>query len=153
MPLEFFNRNFGRHLVDQTGDSVADARRALSGGHNMAKGGTPQRIASGWAVIAEGLATLQFKLAASGIQYSDATRYEAFLAALEGFSGPLMFLEFDKRPIPVSNLFRTHDIRCVKICSPRGVETFDWTKPPEKTSGKTHKVLWRMKHEPAKVKR
>ena len=52
--LTFFNDNFGRHLVEQGDDPVANARRALSSGHRMKKGGMPQRIASGWAIIRPG---------------------------------------------------------------------------------------------------
>jgi hypothetical protein len=33
----------------------------------------------------------------------------------------------------------------VRICSSGGVETFDFTVPPEKDGCKTHKVLWKMK--------
>lgn len=144
--LAFFNENFGRHLVDQTGDPVADARRALSSGHRMKKGGGPQRIASGWAVIRPARSTMQFELAADGIDYSKQTRYEAFLAELENWDGtPRMFIEFAKRPVPVGNLFRTFDLRQVRICSPGGVETFDFTKAPEKDGSKTHKVLWKLK--------
>ncbi len=146
--IEFFNHYFGRHLVDQTGDAVADATRALSSGHKMAKGGLPQRIASGWAVISEEASTLQFKLAATGLRYGDQTRYEAWLDALEGFSGkPVMLIEFDKKPVPVANLFRTHDLRAVQVCSPGGVERFDFTKEPTPESGKAHKVLWKLKLE------
>lgn len=145
--LSFFNDNFGRHLVEQTGDPVADARRALSSGHKMKKGGTLQRIASGWAVIRPGKSTMQFELAAEGVEYSKQTRYEAFLAELESWdnSSPRMFIEFTKKPVPVGNLFRTFDLRQVRICSSGGVETFDFTQPPEKDGCKTHKVLWKMK--------
>ena len=146
--LEFFNQYFGRHLVAQTGHAVADATRALSSGHAMAKGGNPQRIASGWAVISEGGSTLQFKLAATGLNYGDQTRYEAWLDALEAFNGkPVMLIEFDKKPVPVANLFRTHDLRAVHICSPGGYELFDFTKEPTLESGKAHKVLWKLKLE------
>ena len=87
----------------------------------MAKGGTAQRIASGWAVISEDVSTLQFKLAATGLSYGGQTRYEAWLDALEAFSGkPIMLIEFDKKPVPVTNLFRTHDLRAVQVCSPGG---------------------------------
>lgn len=144
--LNFFNDNFGRHLVEQTGDLVADAQRALSSGHQMKKGGAPQRIASGWAVIRAGRSTMQFELAAAGIDYSRQTRYEAFLAELQAWDGtPRMFIEFAKRPVPVTNLFRTFDLRQVRICSPTGVETFDFTRPPEKDGSKTHKILWKLK--------
>ena len=146
--LEFFNQYFGCHLVAQTGHAVADATRALSSGHAMAKGGNPQRIASGWAVISEGGSTLQFKLAATGLNYGDQTRYEAWLDALEAFNGkPVMLIEFDKKPVPVANLFRTHDLRAVHICSPGGYELFDFTKEPTLESGKAHKVLWKLKLE------
>lgn len=146
--LEFFNAYFGSHLVPQTGQPLADATRALSGGHAMAKGGAPQRIASGWAVIKATASTLQFKLAAEGLQYSDATRYEAWLDALCAFDGtPVMLLEFDKKPIPIGNLFRTHDLRAVHICGPTGVERFDFTQEPTPESGKAHKVLWKLKLE------
>lgn len=144
--LQFFNDNFGRYLVEQTGEPVADARRALSSGHRMKKPGMPQRIASGWAVVRPGKSTMQFELAAEGIDYSKLTRYEAFLAELEQWDNtPRMFVEFAKRPVPVDNLFRTFDLRQVRICSPGGVETFDFTKPPEKDGCKTHKVLWKLK--------
>lgn len=146
--LEFFNQYFGRHLVEQTGNAVADATRALSSGHTMAKGGAPQRIASGWAVISEDASTLQFKLAATGLSYGDQTRYEAWLDALEKFtSKPVMLVEFDKKPVPVANLFRTHDLRAVHICSPGGTEFFDFTQEPTAESGKAHKVLWKLKLE------
>ncbi len=142
--IEMFNSSFGRHLVNQTGNGLADAERALSSGHQMAKGGTAQRIASGWAVITRTGATLQFKLAARGINYSDQTRYEAFAAVLDHWKGePVILIEFDKRPVPVANLFATHDLRAVRICSCKGVETFDYTVAPEKDGCKTHKVLWR----------
>ena len=146
--LEFFNQYFGRHLVAQTGHAVADATRALSSGHAMAKGGSPQRIASGWAVVSAGGSTLQFKLASTGLHYGEQTRYEAWLDALEAFKGePVMLIEFDKKPVPVANLFRTHDLRAVHVCSPGGCELFDFTKEPTVGSGKAHKVLWKLKLE------
>jgi hypothetical protein len=144
--LQFFNDNFGRHLVEQTGDLAADARRALSSGHVMKKAGVPQRIASGWAVVRPGTSTMQFELAANGIEYSKQTRYEAFLRELDSWdSSPRMFIEFAKRPVPVGNLFRTFDLRQVRICSATGVETFDFTKPPGNDGSKTHKILWKLK--------
>lgn len=144
--LQFFNGYFGRHLVPQTGNQQMDATRALSSGHKMAKGGAPQRIASGWAVITDSGSTLQFKLAATGLSYSEKTRYEAWLDALSSFdTKPVMLLEFDKKPVPVANLFRTYDLRAVQVCSPGGVELFDFTNEPTPMSGKVHKVLWKLK--------
>ena len=147
--LEFFNQNFGRHLVSQSGVAAADAQMALSSGHSMAKGGASQRIASGWAIVREGASTLQFKLAAQGLMYSDATRYVAWLAAIESFMGePMMLLEFDKKPIPIGNLRRTFDLRHVCICSPSGIEAFDWTKAP---TTKAHRTLVKLKLEREKL--
>lgn len=144
--LTFFNQNFGRFLVEQTGQPAQDAQRALSSGHAMRKGGHPQRIASGWAIVRPGRPTMQFALAADGIDYSTQTRYEAFLAELDAWDGtPRIFIEFDKKPVPVKHLFVTYDARAVRICSPKGTETFDFTTPPEKDACKTHKVLWKLK--------
>lgn len=151
--LDFFNDNFGRFLVAQTGDAAVDARAALSSGHTMKKGGAPQRIASGWAVIrAERPSTMQFQLAATGLEYSKQTRYEAFLAELENWQSdtPRIFIEFSKKPVPVFNLFRTFDLRQVRICASGGVETFDFTVAPEKNGCKTHKILWNLKQQGGK---
>ena len=144
--LSFFNDHFGRYLTAQTGAASADAQRALSSGHAMLKGGAPQRIASGWAIVRPGQSTMQFELAAKGIAYSRQSRYEAFRAELDRWDGtPRMFIEFDKKPVPVANLFVTYDLRAVRICSPKGCETFDYTRPPDKDGAKTHKVLWKQK--------
>ena len=144
--IELLNQTFGRHLVPQTGDAVADAQAALSSGHAMAKGGTKQRIASGWAIIKPDGATLQFKLAAKGIKYADKTRYEAFAELLDKWDGtPAILMEFDKKPVPVGNLFITYDLRAVRVCSAKGVETFDYTVEPEKDGCKTHKVLFKQR--------
>ena len=144
--IELLNQTFGRYLVPQTGDAVADAQAALSGGHAMAKGGTRQRIASGWAIIRPEVATMQFKLAAPEIKYEEKTRYEAFAELLDNWNGkPAILMEFDKKPIPVGNLFITYDLRAVRVCSPKGVETFDFTVEPEKDGCKTHKVLFKQR--------
>lgn len=151
--LDFFNRIMGQHLVSQTGNALADAQRALSGGHKMAKGGAQQRIASGWAVVSDQGAVLQFKLAAKGITYSDSTRFDAWLDCLEKFDGgPVMLIEFDKKPVPVGNLARTFDLRHVVICGPKGMEVFDWTQAPDPINGsRCHKILWRLKAEREKA--
>jgi len=78
--LKFFNDNFGRYLTGQTDSPATDAQRALSIGHRMRKGGLPQRIASGWAIVRPGRPTMQFELACDDIDYSKQTRYEAFQA-------------------------------------------------------------------------
>ena len=149
--IEFFNKNFGRHLVEQTGDPLADASRALSSGHQMAKGGTAQRIASGWAVITDKGSTLQFKLAAKGLRYSEQTRYEAWLEALENWTGePLLLIEFDKKPVPAGNLTRTFDLRAVAVCSPTGVQVFDWTQEPGPDAPLAQRALWNLKTKLAK---
>lgn len=151
--LDFFNANFGRLLTAQTGNPAADAQRALSSGHATRKGGKSQRIASGWAIVRPGRPTMQFELAAAGIDYSRLTRYEAFMAELENWDGtPRIFLEFEKKPVPISNVFVTHDLRAVRICSPKGVETFDYTQPPAKDGTKTHKVIWKQREQRGEIK-
>lgn len=147
--LTFFNENFGRHLVPQTGDPLADAARALSASH-ATKTNSFSRLSSGWAIVRPGQSTVQFELAAPGFQYSKLTRFEAFLAELEAWDGtPRIFMEFDKRPLPILNVFRTFDLRQVRICTPKGVETFDFTQPATETSSRVHKRLWALKKERA----
>ena len=149
--FEFFNRGLGRHLQTEAMEITDDtpsheaAHRVLSANHTSAKG-TSSRLGSGWAVITPGEAVLQLKLnapATDGLNYSDATRYEAFLKVLENWTGePVMFLQFDKKPLPADNLFITADLRCVRVCGPKGVETFDWTQPPPEKGGSTcHRIL------------
>lgn len=144
--IELFNQSMGRHLVEQSDDPIDNARRALSTGHEMLKDGKPQRIASGWAIVRPDKTTMQFKLKANGIEYSDATRYEAFAELLDNWDGtPAILIEFDKKPVPVKNLFITYDKRHVRVCSPKGVENFDYTVPPEKDGSRVHKVLFKQK--------
>jgi hypothetical protein len=149
--LEFFNHSMGRHLVKQTGNPLADANRALGSGHAMADKPIAQRIASGWAIVRESDTTMQFKLAARGLRYSTETRYEAWLAALESFDGsPVIFVEFAKKPVPASNMTRTFDLRAVSICTPVGVDTFDWTVEPGPMASKNQRALWNLKAKMAK---
>jgi hypothetical protein len=142
---EFFNAGLGRHLVDQIGAPHEAARRALSSTHKLAKGGE-NRITSGWAIVRPDSALLQQKLAAKGITYDDRTRVDAFLDELRNWDGtPRLFLMFDKKPIPISNLFLTADLRAVRICSPKGVETFDFNAEPGQEAGDIQKILHRRK--------
>jgi hypothetical protein len=142
---EFFNAGLGRHLVSQDGAPHDTARRALSGAHKLAKGGE-NRITSGWAIVRPDGALLQQKLAAKGIIYDDRTRLDAFLDELRNWDGTArLFLMFDKKPIPISNLFLTADLRAVRICSPKGVETFDFNAKPGLEAGGIQKALDRRK--------
>lgn len=142
---EFFNAGLGRYLVDQHGASHQAAHRALSSNHKLSKGGE-NRITSGWAIVRPDGASLQQKLAASGITYDDRTRVEAFLDELNGWDGtPRLFLMFDKKPIPIANLFLTADLRAVRICSPKGVETFDFNAEPGPEAGAIQKAIHRRK--------
>src|SRR5258708_39703834 len=124
---EFCNAGLGKHLVAQGGEPYQAAQRALSSNHKLAKGGE-NRITSGWAIVRPDGAVLQQKLAATGITYDARTRIEAFLDELKGWDGaPRLFLMFDKKPIPIAHMFLTADLRAVRICSPKGVETFDFS--------------------------
>lgn len=142
---EFFNENFGRHLVDQSGDPWEAAHRCLNAYHQRALG-TTGRLGSGWAIIKQGKGIVQLKLAADGLIYDDRTRYEAFLDELENWTGePVILLVFDKKPLSISNLFITADLRAVRICTPAGVQTFDWTKEPTSDSPSYHRIMYKQK--------
>jgi len=143
--IEFFNQYFGRHLTEQTGDAFLDAQTALSKSHPL-RSGKISRLASGWAIVRPGRSSLQLEVKCSGIDVvgNGINRFEAFLADLREWSGePRLYLTFDKRPVPVPNLFLTHDTRCVRICSPTDVETFDFTQQPSADAGDVHRILYR----------
>ena len=143
--FEFFNAGLGRHLVPQSGAPHQAAQRAISSEHKLA-GGKENRITSGWAIVRPDGALLQQKLAAAGITYDDRTRVEAFLDELLRWDDtPRLFLMFDKKPIPIENLFLTADLRAVRICSPQGVETFDFNAEPGPDAGGIQKAMYRRK--------
>jgi hypothetical protein len=144
---QFFNQNFGKFLTAQTNQPHMDAWRALSSNHAL-QGGGQSRLVSGWAIIRPTGATLQTKLAASGIEYdaNGRTRFEAFSEELAAWDGtPRMFLLFDKASIPIANLFMTLDLRAVRVCSPGGVETFDYTQEAPPSAGKIQRNLEKLR--------
>ena len=153
---EFFNQGLGRHLINdriKVGDDAPAhelAGAVLSGSHQLASG-SMSRLGSGWAVVREGEAIIQLKLEVKegdGLYYSDLTRYEAWLNVLENWDGrPVILMQFAKKPMTTGNLFITADLRCVRICGPKGVETFDWTQPPGDDAGMVQKILWKQKQE------
>lgn len=105
---------------------------------------------SGWAIIRPTVVTMQQKLAVEGIQYDDRTRFAAFADELAVWdNSPRMFLLFDKSPIPIANLFMTLDLRAVRICSPTGVETFDYTQPAPATAGVVQRNLEKLRSKDA----
>jgi len=143
--FQFFNENFGCFLVKQTNVPHMDASEALSKNHPLQKGGQ-NRIVSGWAIIRPTGAVMQQKLAVDGITYDDRNRYEAFGDELANWDGsPRIFLEFDKKPIPIANVFMTVDLRSVRICSPKGTATFDYTRALDQTSHPFHKSIERVR--------
>jgi hypothetical protein len=148
--FEFFNENFGRHLVEQTGEPYQATARALSSNHQLAKG-TSGRLASGWAIVKPSTATIQLKLAAEGLHYDDRTRYEAILEELDSWDGqPTLFMIFDKSPLSISNLFLTVDLRAVRVCTPSGVQTFDYTTAPSNAAPEFHRILFKMRNKNAR---
>ena len=148
--FEFFNENFGRHLVEQDGAPYQAAARALSSSHKMLKG-TSSRLASGWAIVKPGNATIQLKLAYPSLSYDVRTRFEAMLEALENWDGqPTLFLTFDKSPLSISNIFLTVDLRAVRICMPSGVQTFNYMLDASETSPQFYKILAKMRNRNAR---
>ena len=142
---EFFMANFGRHLIDAEGLTPAQgAEKALSSNHTTIKG-TPSRLSSGWAIVRPGTSSLQLKLRAPGIAYDDRTRVEAFMEELETWDGksPRIFLEFDKAPVSIANLFITVDRRLVRICSPKVVASFDLSVEPDASASVIQRAIWK----------
>ena len=139
--FDFFNDNFGSLLVEQGNDPFENAAKALRSSHPLASGKS-SRLGSGWAIVKEKNAVVQLKLAATGITYDDRTGSEAIFDALENWDDqPIIFMVFDKPPLPISNLFLTVDLRAVRICTPRGVYTFDYTLEPTENSPQFYKTL------------
>jgi hypothetical protein len=142
---EFFMEYFGRHLIDAQGLTAAQgAEKALSSNHKTIKG-TLSRLSSGWAIVRPGDSSLQLKLAAKGLQYDNRTRLEAFVEELVAWDGksPRIFLEFDKAPVSISNLFITVDRRLVRICSPKNVAAFDMSVAPTDASPIIQRAIWK----------
>ncbi len=125
----FFIEHFGRHLLRPTGDNLVDTERVL----NMSftnRAGKPQRLAAGWAVLSPRGSRLQLDIPAQGIETGAAgTRFDAFAAALRE-PLPAMLLAFDKKPLGIDQLFVTHDLRSVRVCTKDGGETFDMSAEP-----------------------
>jgi hypothetical protein len=143
---DFFNEHFGRHLVEQHGTPQQATQRCLSASHRLAKG-TASRL-TGWAVIRPGDSRFQAKLAVNveGMRVCEQTRYQAWMHALDTWDGtPMLLLEFDKTITPAGNLFLTADLRAVRICGPKSVETFNWIEPPAESAGKHQRKLWKDK--------
>ncbi len=147
--FEFFVENFGKYLVNCDGlTPSAAAWKALSSNHKLQKG-TESRLTSGWAIVRPTKSTVQLKLAASGLNYDERTRIEAFQEELATWDRkePRIFLMFDKAPVPISNLFMSVDRRLIRICSPAGVESFDADSEPTIDSGGIQKALWKRKNQ------
>jgi len=149
--FEFFHNSFGKHLTNKTNKLHMDAWRALSSNHPQqkknAKGEHSScRLISGWAIVRPDNTLLQQKLAATGLTYDDRNRFNAFFHELQSWDGsPRIFLTFDQSPVPIANLFMTLDLRAVRICSPSGVETFDYTTAAPSNAGTIGASLHRMK--------
>ena len=143
--FEFIQQNFAKHLIELSGDPVVDTEAVLTA--NVPMVGKPARLASGWGIIKDGGATVQLKVAGDKhIKGGDTrTRFEAWFDELQNFSGPTLFIEFDKKPISLDQVFLTFDTRAVRICSKNGVETFDWTSEPDEDAGKVFKILHKMR--------
>tara|TARA_Y100000589_G_scaffold306881_1_gene322019 strand:+ start:545 stop:1009 length:465 start_codon:yes stop_codon:yes gene_type:complete len=149
--FEFFNKNFGKYLTEQTNRPHMDAWHALSKSHPMInkEGKKSSSRLGGWAIIRSGSVITQFNSIEDAIVHDTRTRFEAFEDELNKWDGsPRIFLSFDKAPIPIANLFMTVDLRAVRICTPGGVEAFDYTKPTSENSGVFQRNIekWRIKN-------
>jgi hypothetical protein len=131
--FEFFREHFGRHLVQPTNQAHVDAWKVLSSTYSVqnAQGKVVKsRLSSGWAIVRPGYSSTQINLMNKEILVSDMTRFEAFARELQEWDGePRIFITFDKAPLPIAHLFMTVDLRSVRVCTPGGVETFDFLHP------------------------
>jgi len=147
--FEFIARNFGKVVLPNglTNDPVRDSANALTMNHRLTTGNTSRL--TGWLVVYNGGSICQAKLAAKGVESGDErTRFQAFAEELDNRQGPLCLLTFTKATINLSNVYLTFDPRVTRVCSPEGVETFDWTTVPGEDSG----VAFRNMHK-ARLKR
>ena len=125
----FFMEYFGRYLIKATGDDLVDTERVLNVSFTN-RAGKPQRLAAGWAVVSPRGSRLQLDIPVQGIETGGAgTRFDAFAAALRE-PLPAMLLAFDKKPLGIDQLFVTHDLRAVRVCTKDGGETFDLAVDP-----------------------
>lgn len=144
----FFYENFGRYFdASQSNKSHMDVSNVIRGSYPLKEkdkvGNTRYtRLAFGWAIIRPGESSIKLDLDIPGISYDSRTESMAFLEELKNWdNNPRMFLLFGKAPILISNLFLTLDQRAVRICSPKGTETFDFTQSPDDTKSDFHKRL------------
>lgn len=142
---EFFMENFGRHLVNAGELTPAQGTELALSSNHVTVTGSSSRLSSGWAIVRPGMSSLQLKLAAKGIAYEDRTRLEAFVDELVSWDGesPRIFIEFDKAPVSISNLFITVDRRLVRICSPKGVSSFDMGVEPGDSATIIQRAIWK----------
>lgn len=147
--FDFIQMNLARHLLPELSeDPVRDTITVLTMNHQVLSKQnkiSPSRL-TGWAIVGPNASILQanVQVVAEGITTGDQrTRYEAWADALSNFEGPLCLIQFTKAAFNISNLYLTHDTRVTRICSPEGVETFDFTQVPEKHSGVAHKNIYK----------
>lgn len=131
--FQIITAGFARHILGNrmTGDPVVDSLRSLTMNHELKKG-TTSRLGK-WAIFRESGATLASELA--GYPGGDGrTAGEAFADELikNEFGTGIVFVTFSKALVSPAVLRATYDLRCVSICSPDGVETFDTTDPTVK---------------------
>ena len=144
--FSFFYEHFGKHLsAERSNKPHMDASRVLRASYPLKGKPTPTRLAFGWAIIRPGKSSLKLNLDIAGITCDSRPESMSFLEELKKWDGtPRMFLIFGQAPIPIANLFLTLDLRAVRICSPKGTETFDFTKTPEETGSIFHRRLVNM---------
>ena len=141
--FDFFMENFGKYLVQDEGSSHKLSSQVLNSAHQGVGDKKALKIGAGWAVVQPGKALLQKELTAKGLFYfPDKTRYEVFGEILNNWSGtPTIFITFERTSFSVANLFITVDLRAVRICEPKGVQSFDYTREPTDSSPQFHRTL------------
>jgi hypothetical protein len=133
----------------ETGNPIADVEHWLNSGHPQLDG-KPRRPSDTWMIVSRDKLETQQRFANPGIVISNESEIPAYLRHLMSWDGtPFCFLKLEKKRLYLRGIFLTYDLRAVRVCTPRSVETFDFTRTPSESSGGYHHRIWKWKERAA----
>jgi len=128
-----------------SGNPVADVEKWLNSSHPQIES-APRRPCDTWLIVSVGALETRQRFSSPEVRIVDEVDSQAFARHLTEWDGqPRCFISLDKKRLYLKGLFLTYDLRAVRICTSRGCETFDFTQPPNETSGKYHHRIWKWK--------
>lgn len=148
MTFDFLSSYGAARFGINTGNVLLDVERWLNSSHLHADG-SYRRPSDTWMIISrERVLTRQrFAIipdALPGLCVVDMPETKAIYRHLQHWDGsPFCILSLEKKRLYLKDIFLTHDLRAVRVCSPRAVECFDFTQPPSEGGGKYHRRLWK----------